>query len=209
MIQLARYPFRPGFVHLVEGHQSVIMFVRRDTSLIQNSSQGLAMVQTNREILKSEADQRITRGRDQFSFDHHRKRSEHVHIALVKLAKAAPRGAIGAPDGLNLIALEKLWQFVLILGDDARQRHCQIVAQSEVGLAGLLVLAALEDFEDELIAFFTVLAHQGLDVFDGGSFQRLETVALVHFFDYADDILTLTHIGGQKVTHAARGLGLG
>ena len=71
------------------------------------------------------------------------------------------------------------------------------------------MFAALEDFEDELIAFFAVLAHQGFDVFDGGSFQRLETIALVHFLDDADDVFAFAHVGGQKVAHAARWLCFG
>ena len=69
------------------------------------------------------------------------------------------------------------------------------------------MLATLENFEDELIAFFTILAHQRLDVFNGGSFQRLETIALVDLLDDADNVFAFAHVGGQKVAHAARRLG--
>ena len=64
----------------------------------------------------------------------------------------------------------------------------------------------LEDFEDELVPFFTIFAHQRFDIFDGGSFQRLEAVALIDGLDHADDVLAFAHVGWQKVAHAARGL---
>src|SRR5205085_6914937 len=104
-----------------------------------------------------------------------------VHVALIELAEASARWPVGAPDGLNLVAFEKLRQLVAVLRDDARERHGQIVSQREVGFAGLLVFAALEDFEDELIALFAVFAKQRLDVLDRRRLQRLETLTLVHF----------------------------
>src|SRR5437763_1123550 len=117
------------------------------------------MIQANREVFEAECDQSIARCGNQLSFDDHRSRTEHVYIALIELAKAAARGTIGAPDRLNLVTLEKLRQLRFVLRDDARQRHRQIVTQSEVSFARLLMLAAFENFEDELIAFFTILAH--------------------------------------------------
>jgi hypothetical protein len=93
-----------------------------------------------------------------------------------------------------------------VFGHDARQRHGQIVAQREVCLACLLVLAPLEDFEDELIALFAVLPQQRLDVLDRRGLQRLKPVALVHPLDDADDILAPANIRGEKVAHPARRL---
>ena len=167
------------------------------------------MIQTNCKVVEAQRNQRLTCSRDQFGLYHHRLGAQHIDIALIELAKSSARGTIGAPDGLNLIALEKLWQLRFVLRHHARQRHRQIVTQSEIGLAGLLMFAAFENFEDELIAFFAVLAHQRLDVFDRGSFQRLETVALVGFLDHADDVFTFAHIGRQKIAHAARWLCFG
>src|ERR1043166_364806 len=167
------------------------MFLSGQTGLIEDARQRLPMINPNREVIKSQRRQRVACRRDQFSFNDHRARAEHVDIALIELAKAATRGTIGAPDGLNLVTLEKFGELVLILRDDARQRHSQIVTQREIGFAGLLVFAALEDLENELIAFFTVLAQQRFDVFDGGSFERLEPVALVNLLDDTDDVLAL------------------
>ena len=78
---------------------------------------------------------------------------------IIQFAKAAARRTIGAPDRLNLVALEELRQLVLILRDYARQRDSQIVSQREIGFAALFMLTALEDFEDELVPFFAVFAH--------------------------------------------------
>jgi hypothetical protein len=62
---------------------------------------------------------------------------------------------------------------------DARQRHGEVVAQRQIGLPARLVLAALEDLEDELIALVAVLAQQRLEVLDRRRLERLEAVALV------------------------------
>src|SRR5204863_10063823 len=129
--------------------------------------------------------------------------ADAVNVALVELAEASARGAIRAPDGLNLVALEKPGELVAVLGDDARERDGQIIAERQVGLARALVLAALEDFEDELVALLAVLAQERLDVFDRGRLQRLEAVALVDIFNTADDVLAPPHVGGEEVAHAA------
>ena len=96
--------------------------------------------------------------RQHFGFDDRRGRPDRVDVALVELAEAAARRAIRPPHGLNLVPLEELRQLRLVLRDDARERHRQVVAQRQVGLAARLVLAALQDLEDELIALFAVLA---------------------------------------------------
>src|SRR2546423_3531066 len=185
------------------------MPIARHSGLIKNTGQDLSMIQTNGEVIESKRNQRIACRGDQFRLYDHRTRAEYIDVALIELPEAPPRGTIGAPNGLNLIAFEKLRQIVLILRDDARERNRQIVAQREIGLAGLFMLAALENFEDELIAFFTVLAHQGLDIFDRRSLQRLETVPLVNLFNNADHMLALAHVGRQRVPHTARRLCFG
>src|SRR5690242_15842826 len=166
------------------------------------------MIYANHEVIESECLQRITRRRNQFRFDDHRSGAEHIDVALIELAEATARGTIGAPDGLDLITLEKFWQLRFVLRDHARQRHSEIVAQSEIGFARLFMFAALENFEDELITFFAILAHQGLDVFDGRSLQRLETIALVHFLYHTNDVFAFADFCGQEIAHAARWLSL-
>src|SRR6266496_294347 len=167
------------------------------------------MIYPDHEILEAERYQRIAGRGDQFGFNYHRTRTEHVNIALIELSESSASGAIGPPHGLNLVALEKLRQFVLILGDDTSQRHGQIVAQRQIRFAGLFVFAALENFEDELIAFLAIFSPERLDVFNSGSFQGLETVAFVDFLNHADDVLAFADLFRKKVAHTARWLCLG
>src|SRR6266498_1543066 len=118
------------------------------------------MIYSNHKITEAQRDQGITGGGDQFRLDDHRFRSQHIDVALIELAKAAARRTICAPDRLNLIALKKLWQLVLILSDDASEWDRQVITQRQIGLASLFMLTALENFEDELVALFPILAHQ-------------------------------------------------
>ena len=70
------------------------------------------------------------------------------------------------------------------------------------------MLAALQDLENELVAFLAVLAEQRLDVLERRRLERLEPVALVDVADDADDVLAPADVVGQEVARAARGLGL-
>ena len=94
-----------------------------------------------------------------------------------------------------------------MLGDDARERDRQVVPQGEIRPAARLVLAALEDLEDELVALFPVLAQERLEVLHRRRLERLVPVPLVHRGDDANDVLATAHLVGQKVAHAARRLG--
>ena len=183
------------------------MLVRGDARAREHRRQQLAMVDADDEIIESKFDERIRHRPAQLRLHGGRRRAERIDVALIELAEAAARRPIGSPHRLDLIALEEARQLALILRDDARQRHRQVVAQRKIGLAAGLVLAALENLENELVAFFAVLAEQRLDVLDGRRFERLEAVALVDALDNADDVLAPAHVLRQEVAHAARRFG--
>ncbi len=111
--------------------------------------------------------------------DDRRRRPDRVDVALVELAEPPARRPVRPPHRLNLVALEELRQLAAMLGDDARERHGEVVAQRQVGLARRLVLAAAQHLEDQLVAFFAVLAGQRLDVLERRRLERLEAVAPV------------------------------
>ena len=92
-----------------------------------------------------------------------------------------------------------------MLGDDAGERHRQVVAQRQVGLARRLVLAAAQHLENELVAFFAVLARQRLDVLERRRLQRLEAVAAVDVLDDTDDVFAAAHVLRQEIAHPTRG----
>ena len=99
-------------------------------------------IQADGEVVEPERGQHLADRRQQLDLDDRRGRPDRVDVALVELAEASARRPVGAPHRLNLIALEEPRQLVLVLRDDARERHGQVVAQREVGLAARLVLAA-------------------------------------------------------------------
>src|SRR5262249_48319134 len=165
--------------------------------------QQLTVVQSNREVVEAEAQQDIRHRRENLRFDTWRGRSDRVEIALIELAKPPARGPIGAPDRLDLVALEEPRQLVLILRDRTGQRHGEVVAQGEVRFAGVLVLAALQDLENQLVAFFAVLAEQRLDVLERRRLERLEAVALVDVADNVDHVLPPADVVRKKVAGPA------
>ena len=141
----------------------------------------------------------------QLGFDHHRFRSDGVDVALIELAKPAARRPIGAPDRLNLIPLEEPRQLAPMLGHHPRQRHRQVVAQRQIGLAGRLVLAAAKHLENQLVAFFAVLAGEGLDVLERRRFERLKSIAPVGLLDHGDDVFAATDVLREEIAHPTRG----
>ena len=192
-----------------------------DARRVQDRAQQIAVVQANREVGEAEREQRLARGRADLGLDHRRRRAEDVHVALVELAEAAARRPVGAPHRLDLVALEEARQ-VAVLGDDARERHRQVVAQRQVGELALLVgalgrpvegtlqlRAALEDAEDQLVALLAVLAEERLEVLDCRGLERLEAEALVDRGNRLDHEAPAADVAGQEVAHPARGLGGG
>ena len=108
------------------------------------AAQQLAMIQPDREIVEPQRRQHVADRRQQLRFDQRRRRCRSRRCRTGRTRGTGPcAGPIGAPDRLNLIALEELRQLVLVLRDDARERDGQVVAQREVGFAARLVLAAL------------------------------------------------------------------
>ena len=165
------------------------------------------MIQPDRELPEAEAAQRVGDRAENVRLDHGRRRPDRIDIALKELAEPSARRPVRAPHRLNLIPFEDLRDLVLILRDDARERHREVVPEREIGFAGVLVLAALEDLEDQLVAFLAVLPEQRLDVLERRRLERLEAVALVHTSNDVDDVFPPTDVIGKKVAGSARRLG--
>ena len=195
-----------GFVERDEGRA---VQRRRHAGRVEHAGEELPMIQTHREVGEAQAAEHLSPGREQLGLDGHRGRAGGIDVALVELAEAALLRPIGAPHRLHLVALEELGQRGPVFGHHARQRHGEVVAQGEIGLAGLAVFATLQDLEDQPVAFFAVLAREGLDVLDRRRLERLEAVALEHPGDDAYDVLAPANVGRQEVAHAARRLGGG
>ena len=165
------------------------------------------MIEPDRELPEAEAAQRVGDRAENVRLDHGRRRPDRIDIALKELAEPSARRPVRAPHRLNLIPFEDLRDLVLILRDDARERHREVVPEREIGFAGVLVLAALEDLEDQLVAFLAVLPEQRLDVLERRRLERLEAVPLVHVPDHADDVLAAPDVVRQEIARAGWGLG--
>ena len=179
------------------------------TARLEQARQRFPVIQPDREVGKPELFQHISRSGEDLGLHHHRLRPDGVDITLIELPEPPLLGPVGAPDRLHLVALEELRQSGPVLRDDAGERDREVVSKREIGLARIGALAAFEDLEDELVALFSILAEQRLDVLDGRRLERLEAVALVHRGDHIDDVLPATDVLRQEVAHASRGAGVG
>src|SRR5262249_21810074 len=159
----------------------------------QQAAEHASVVQTHRQVRESQFDKNLRHSAENLGFDRRSSRAHDIEIALIELSKASACRTVGSPYRLNLVSLEEFRQLVLILRDDARQRDCQVIPQRKVRFTALFVLTSLQDLENELVAFFSVLAEQRLDVFKRRCLQRLEPVALVHTTDHIDHVLTTSY----------------
>ncbi len=177
---------------------------RIDSCVGEHGAQQTAMIQSNPEVLESEALQHFGRGTEQLGLDDQRRRSDGVDIALVKLAEATLLRSVGPPHRLHLIALEKLGQLGAILRDHAREGHRQVVAERQISLTAPAFFTALEDAENQAVALLAVLPHQRVDVLGRWRFERFEPVTLVHAGDDAHHVLAPADVVGKKIAHPTR-----
>src|SRR5688572_34512 len=96
---------------------------------LEGCRQYLPVVESNPKVPKAKLNEHIGGGREDLGLDGHRRRTDGVDVALIELAKTALLRAVGAPDGLNLVALEELRQLRSVFGHHARKRHRHVVAE--------------------------------------------------------------------------------
>jgi hypothetical protein len=205
VLELATHAIGADLVHLVECDQRLAVQFRGHARRLEQPGQQAPMIDPDDEVGEPEPLQHVRHRGTQLGFHHHRFRSDGVDVALIELAEPAARRPIGAPHRLNLIPLEEPRQLAPMLGHHPCQRHRQVVAQRQIGLAGRLVLAAAQHLENQLVAFFAVLAGEGLDVLERRRFERLEAVAPVGLLDDGDDVFAAANVLREKVPHPARG----
>ncbi len=203
--QFRRHTVAPDLVEFVHRDQRLVVQARRNTEAVQHPAQQTAMIEPDHEVGEPEPLQHVAdRGAD-LDLDNRRARPDGVDVALIELTKPAARRPIRPPHRLNLVALEEPRQLAAMLGDDARQRHRQVVAQRQVRFPGGLVLTTAQDLENQLRALVAVLPRERLDVLERRRFEGLEPIALIDVPDHANHVVPAPYIVGQKITHAARG----
>ena len=204
--ELGNHHVRLNLPELVDRDESGVVLRLGDAVQIEQRGQQPPVIQTNHEIVKAEPAKNFADGREQIDLDDQGRRTDRVDVALIELTKSPARGAIGAPDRLNLIALEELRQLVLILRHDTGERHRQIVPEREIRFPAGLVLAALQNLENELVALVTIFAKQRLDVLERRRFERLEAISLVHIAHDADNVLPPAYFLWEKIARPSRWL---
>ena len=144
--------------------------------------------------------------------------AHHICVALIELAVAPFLWTVGTPYGLQLVALEGHLQFVAMLYDVACERHGEVVAQAflaelcsevastsltEVGRADTAhEVTGVENLEEEFIAFFAILTHEGGEVLHGRGFYLAVSVEGIDLAYGIEDIVALCHLNGGEVARS-------
>ena len=63
-------------------------------------------------------------------------------------------------------------------------------------------VAAVENFEEEFVAFLTIFAHQGGEVLHGGGFDLAEAVEAIDAADGVEDIVAARHFDKAEIAGA-------
>ena len=187
-----------------------------------NAGENFAVVDLDGDT-NAEAGEDFVDNLHEFDLIEERIGTDDVGIALVELAIAAFLRTIGAPNGLDLVALEGEGEFFAVLHDKTGEGHGEIVAKSllaelggEGGCRGGFVVgggngagevAAVEDFEEEFVPFFTILAHEGGEVLHGGRFDLAKAVKTVDAADGVEDIIAARHFDKAEIAGAFRNCG--
>jgi hypothetical protein len=125
--QLLLDPFDADLIELVERDEGVAMQPLGNAGAVEKRRERAAIVQPDDEVLEAKAREDLAHRSEHLGFHHRRSGSDRIDVALVELAESSLRGPVCAPDRLDLIPLEEFRQLVLILRDDARQRHREVV----------------------------------------------------------------------------------
>ena len=115
-------------VEFVDGHGDVDNLVGR-TDHFGNAGEDFAVVDLDGDA-NTEAGEDFVDNLHEFDLIEERIGADNVGIALVELAIAAFLRAIGAPNGLDLVALEGKGEFFAVLHDKTGEGHGEVVAKS-------------------------------------------------------------------------------
>ncbi len=195
-------------VHFAQ-HQHLALAVG-DAQAFEEAAQQLAVVELHRERADAQLREHgMDHGRH-FGVVAHRQGilADHVDVALVELAEAAALGALAAIDALHLVAAERKRQLMFVFGHVARQRHREVEAQRQFGLAALLQRAGGLHEIDLALGFAAGLGQQHIGQLENRRFDRKEAESLEIAPDHVQHPLERDLVPGQQFHDAGRGAGL-
>ena len=152
----------------------------------------------------------------QFYLVKQRLAANNVGIALEELAVAPLLWTIGTPYWLNLVALKRERNFVLMLYHVAGKRNGKVVAKPLLANLGAKnvssirvklrsigtrsKIAGVKNLKEQLIPLLAILTKQGRKVLHCRGFDRLEAISLVNRLNGVENIVALRHFLGRKVS---------
>ena len=211
------------FFQLVDRHRDIGHLVRM-AYRFRNPVQDLAVVDLDHDP-DPETGKDFLHHLHQFGFVQQGIRSDHIGIALVKLAVTSLLRTIGPPYGLYLVAFEREAEFILVLDHETGERHSQVVTkpfladfrqQGPAQRLGIRIMAlplalgidqarlvgeitGIENLEEQLVAFFPVFARQSGQVFHGRRFDRQVAVQAIDFAYGFKDIVPAPHLHRREI----------
>ena len=200
-------------VELVDGYGDVNQQFGR-TDDVGDAGQDLAVVHLDGHA-DAKAAEHLVDDLDELHLVEQRVGTHHVGVTLEELAVAALLRTVGTPYGLYLVALEGECQFVLMHHHITGKGYGEVVAQalfadacSQLGRAAVLQffgldisqeVARVENLEEQLVAFLSVLAHQRRKVLHRGSLDLLVAVEAIDVADGVEYVVSLGHLDGREV----------
>ena len=141
-----------------------------------------AVVHVDGEIREADGPQQIVDHQRRFDIGHDTRGADRVEIALHELAVPAALRVLAAPDGGDVVALERGAQFTRMLCGEPGQRHRQVETQADLAAAVVLKLVQLA------IGLFAPLAGEDLQVLKRRRVDGTETVRAIDALGRLDQL---------------------
>ena len=139
---------------------------------------------------------------DDLGVDGDGRGARRVNVELRELAKPSRAGLVGAEDRAEVVAAEREFQVLGVLGDEPRERDGQVEPHRD-----RLFLGALQA-EQRLVRLLAAGADEGGQVLEDRRVDREEAVALVDGLDLPDHVVAQDHVLRQQVLEPFEGLRL-
>ena len=173
-----------------------------EASFLQQPVENRPVVDANREFREADLGEQLADDEDDLGIGGDALGADRVEIALHELAEAAALRVLAAPDGGDVVALERRAELADVLGGEAGQRHGEVEAQADVAAA--VVLKAVE----LLVGFRAAFAEQDFEILEGRRIDRAEAVRAKHAPGRVHDLLARQHRLRQIVAEALERAGL-
>ena len=163
---------------------------RWHTGELPDAGNQLPVVDVDCELLETEARQHLIDETDILRVCQHALTPDGIGIALIELAVPALLWPLGAPNWVDLVSLKRFRQ-LWIHGDDAAERHGEIIAEGDVLLA-----TAVSCLIDKFFGIRSVFAHQHFGEFQRGRLEGFKSKFLEDCLNGIDDVVPAEHLFG-------------